>query len=74
MVFRKRLCFLFTFTTLFFGGCASSSIKEVYIPVKCDVPPRTRPQDTSNLVEKIVNLLVYTEGLENDLNYCRGIK
>lgn len=74
MVFRKLLCFLFIFTTLFFEGCASSSIREVYIPIKCDVPPRIRPQDTPNLVAKVVNLLVYTEGLENDLNYCRGVK
>lgn len=73
MSFRK-LVGLLTLSTFFLGGCASTQIKEVYIPVKCDVPPRVRPQDTSNTVEKVVNLLMYIEGLENDLNYCRGIK
>lgn len=74
MSFKNFVYFLSTLATFFFGGCASSQIKEVYIPIKCDVPPRTRPQDTSNLVERVVNLLIYTEGLENDLNYCKGVK
>lgn len=71
---RKRLYLLFILAFLFLGGCASTQIKEVYIPVKCDVPPRERPQNTPNVVEKVVNLLIYVEGLENDLNYCRGVK
>lgn len=55
------------------SGCAEK-IKEVYIPIKCDVPKRERPalEIGDKIVVSVKLLLVYTEQLEQDLNFCRG--
>lgn len=57
-----------------FIGCAEPRVvfKEVYIPTKCDIPKRERPAKGSNISKYLTDILIYTEGLENDLNFCRG--
>lgn len=49
------------------GGC---SAKVVYVPVKCGIIQRTKPVKTPNIVENIKNILIYTELLEKDLDFC----
>lgn len=64
------------------SGCAKPAViyKEVKVPVKCDVKKRTRPNLDMNVsnfdkfMQKIHEVLEYTEGLERDLAYCRGEK
>lgn len=54
------------------SGCATI-YKEVKVPIKCDIPARERPAlDTTRIVEAIKSLLIYTESLEKDLEFCRG--
>lgn len=55
------------------AGC-SVVPQEVLVPVKCDIPQRDRPMVSSGIVENIKNLLIYTEGLEQDIAFCRGIE
>ncbi|WP_104628697.1 hypothetical protein [Helicobacter bizzozeronii] len=46
--------------------------KPVYIPTKCNVPKLERPALDSPLVSaNIKALLIYTELLEKDLDFCR---
>ncbi len=64
------------------SGCVKPAViyKEVKIPVKCDVKKRERPNLDMNVnnfdkfMQKIHEVLEYTEGLERDLAYCRGEK
>ncbi|WP_163499834.1 hypothetical protein [Helicobacter suis] len=45
--------------------------KPVYIPTSCKIPKRSRPTLTApTLAEDISELLIYTELLEEDLNFC----
>lgn len=55
-------------------ACAEPKVvyKEVKIPTKCDIPKRQRPQKSHNALEYLKNILIYTELLEKDLNFCTG--
>lgn len=55
-------------------GCAKPVVvyKEVNVPVRCDVPERHKPKKSNNLVEYLRDVLIYSEGLEQDLDYCRN--
>ncbi len=54
-----------------FLGCAKKIIyKQVKIPVKCDVVLPTRPSEHLEGLEYLKELLIYTEHLEKDLNFC----
>lgn len=61
---------------LLFVACSEKIVyKDVLIPIKCDVAVRKKPilsQDSSPALN-VRKVLIYTEGLENDLNYCKGI-
>ncbi|WP_162982970.1 hypothetical protein [Helicobacter sp. L8] len=63
--------FLGAFFSLFLCGCVRV-YKPVYIPTKCKIPKLERPPLASPLVsENIKALLIYTELLEKDLEFCR---
>lgn len=71
----------FEYIILFFGlvlvimlmcGC-SKYPKEVLIPIKCNIDERHRPALNNGIVENVKDLLIYTESLEQDLNFCRGV-
>lgn len=68
---------LSTLLTLFIvtliTGCARPTVvyKEVKVPVRCDVVERKKPVKESNLVHYLREVLIYAEGLERDLQYCR---
>lgn len=53
------------------SGCATQ-YKEVKIPVKCEIPPRIKPAQKGSEVEQLKAILIYAEGLERDLKFCRG--
>lgn len=53
-------------------GCSYPVYEKVYIPIRCEIPLRERPQKSEDLVESIKNLLGYTELLEKDLSFCTG--
>lgn len=57
------------------SGCAKQVVyKEVLIPTKCDVKKRDKPSKGGSSTYFLRDLLIYTEGLERDLEYCRGEK
>lgn len=72
----RLMCFMLILLNLFICGCATTKVayKQVYIPTKCDVPKRERPQKSTNIIETLKSILVYTMTLEKDLQICRGEK
>ena len=55
----------------FLSGCASND-RIIYVPTKCDVAPRAKPIKSQSLTQYLKEVLIYSEGLERDLDYCRG--
>ncbi|WP_066389543.1 hypothetical protein [Helicobacter himalayensis] len=55
------------------NACAPHYVyKEVKVPIKCDVPKREKPKNQGNITTFLKDILIYTEGLERDLAFCRG--
>lgn len=74
---QKMKSFITLFLVLFilnFSACANKNYvyKEVKIPTKCDIPKREKPKKESNITAYLKAILIYTEGLERDLAFCRG--
>lgn len=71
----KSLIFLLSgaFFAISFNACALSNKPyiEVKVPIKCDVPERKRPVKAQAINVYVKELLIYTELLEKDLNFCR---
>ncbi|WP_253248333.1 hypothetical protein [Helicobacter sp. 12S02634-8] len=44
----------------------------VYIPTKCDIKPRQAPMQSGDILQDLKAVLVYTELLKSDLDFCRG--
>lgn len=44
--------------------------KEVYVPVKCKVKQPAPPTDTGDIVLNNSHILIYTEVLKSDLDFC----
>ncbi|BCZ19517.1 hypothetical protein NHP190012_11590 [Helicobacter sp. NHP19-012] len=60
------------FLGFLFCGCMRV-YKPVYIPVKCNIPKLERPPLSSpSLSANVQALMIYTELLEQDLNFCRN--
>lgn len=56
---------------LLLSACAPRVIyKDVYIPTKCRVLKPTRPPKSLNTLDYLKALLIYTEQLERDLDFC----
>lgn len=57
---------------LLFVAC-SPQIKEVYIPIKCEIPERAKPQKAqfSDFTQFQVALRTYYKNIEQDLYFCR---
>ncbi|WP_240446417.1 hypothetical protein [Helicobacter pylori] len=63
--------FLACFFSFAFLGCAKKIIyQQVKIPVKCDIVLPSRPSERLEGLEYLKELLIYTELLEKDLNFC----
>ncbi len=67
----QLITFLCAPLALLLCGC-THLYKPIYIPTKCDIPKLERPAlGSSLLLENIKALLIYTELLEKDLEFCR---
>lgn len=53
-------------------ACADPEIQyvEKLVPVKCDIEMPKEPQQTGDIMQDIPNILIYTEVLESDLQFC----
>lgn len=62
-------------SSIFLVGC-TTTVKvptKVLVPVKCEIDKVERPNlDGKSISDKIKELLVYIEILENDIEFCRG--
>ncbi|WP_187854310.1 hypothetical protein [Helicobacter pylori] len=66
-----KLLFLAFVLSVSFSACAKKVIyKKVKVPIKCDIIIPTRPSEHLEALEYLRALLIYTETLENDLNFC----
>lgn len=57
--------------TLF--GCTAKTetvYKPVYVPVHCEIEIPQKPKTTNDVVLDNINLVKYTETIENALHYC----
>ena len=68
---------LFFFLALFLFGCSAKdkviykqNIKEVYIPVRCDVKMPNRPVHSGSTVKDNINIISYTLEVEQALKAC----
>lgn len=68
------LCINF-FLVLLLNACAYNTetiYKEVKIPVKCNIRRMERPTYKGELMIDLQNLLIYSDLIENNLNFCLG--
>ncbi|WP_104740916.1 hypothetical protein [Helicobacter bizzozeronii] len=62
---------LFLCALLGFTACTPRVVyKNVYIPTKCKVLKPVRPHKSLNTLEYLKALLIYTQELEKDLDFC----
>lgn len=67
-----KIC-IFALFSIILNGCNDRVIyKEVKIPIKCDVLPIKKPSFTGDYINDLKNILIYSEQLEKDLNFCLG--
>ena len=73
LILTKKLAFgvFLGIALLVCVGCASND-RIIYVPTKCDVAPRAKPIKSQSLTQYLKEVLIYSEGLERDLDYCRG--
>ncbi|PAF50857.1 hypothetical protein [Helicobacter sp. 13S00477-4] len=57
-------------SSICFSGCVR--VKEVFIPTACQIPKRENPIKTGDLAQDVKNILIYSEGIAKDLEFCRG--
>lgn len=62
--------FLVFLVALMMAGCARLEYAPVYIPTKCKIKKREKPQQTKDITKDIKEILIYTEQIEKDLNFC----
>ncbi|WP_120953414.1 hypothetical protein [Helicobacter sp. L8] len=63
----KRLILL----AFFLLGCAPRVVyKDVFVPTPCNVQKPSRPHKDLGVLEYVRALLIYTESLEKDLDFC----
>ncbi|WP_163535422.1 hypothetical protein [Helicobacter suis] len=56
---------------LIFLGCTPRVIyQKVYIPTKCNIIKPERPPKSLHFIDYLKELLIYTERLERDLEFC----
>ena len=68
---------LFFFLTLFLFGCSAKeqvvykqNIKEVYVPVKCNVDIPKKPAPAGDTVKDNINIIAYSKEVEQALKAC----
>ncbi|MDO7253893.1 hypothetical protein [Helicobacter cappadocius] len=66
----RWICILLTL--LCFSGCIE--YQKVLVPTSCDVPKRDKPSQSGDLLKDLRAILIYSEFIEQDLEFCRGRK
>ena len=52
-------------------GCTPRIVyQKVYIPTKCNIVKPERPPKSLHFIDYLKELLIYTERLEKDLEFC----
>lgn len=69
-----KLILLFFFA-IFFVACSTKiETKEVYIPIKCNIPYPQKQKNTGDIIQNQKHLTMYTMELEAALDCCiKGI-
>lgn len=64
--------YLIILALLAFVGCADPEIQyvEKMVPVKCEIEMPQEPQYSGDIMQDLPNILIYTEVLESDLQFC----
>ncbi len=56
---------------LLLGACTPRVVyKNVYIPTRCQISKPSRPSKDLDMLEYLKALLIYTQELEKDLDFC----
>lgn len=68
---------IFFFIALILFGCSAKeqvvykqNIKEIYIPVKCEIKAPVKPTSTNDVIKDNINIITYTMELEQALKAC----
>lgn len=68
---------VFFFLSLFLFGCSAKEqvvykqdIKEVYIPVKCNIDMPVKPAPAGDTVKDNINIIAYSKEVEQALKAC----
>ena len=69
-VFMTIFKLLYFLSITLFIGCASTSYKEVFIPVKCNIEYPQLPNQTHDLITNQKQIVIYVKELENALDCC----
>lgn len=69
---KLLLSSLFVIFAILLTGCASTRVEyvEKKIPVKCDVKKAQLPAYTGDMLVDVPNILIYTEIIEGDIDFC----
>lgn len=67
----KILCIIFL--SVLFIGCTQVEYRDVYIPTKCEIPERIKPNksDFKDFTDFSAHLRAYYKNIESDLYFCR---
>lgn len=57
---------------LIISGC--QQYKQVLIPTICEIPQREKPKSSGDVLEDIKAILIYSELIAEDLDFCTGRK
>lgn len=69
---KLLLCSLFAIFAILLTGCTTTQVEyvEKKIPVKCDVKKAQLPAYTGDMLVDVPNILIYTEIIEGDIDFC----
>lgn len=65
-------CSLFVIFAILLTGCAATRVEyvEKKVPVRCDVKKAQLPPYTGDVLVDVPNILIYTEIIEGDVDFC----
>lgn len=57
------------------SGCATQTkYQQVFIPSPCEIQEREKPQRSGDIIRDLKAVLIYSELIKKDLDFCRGVK
>lgn len=69
---KLLLCSLFAIFVILLTGCTATRVEyaEKKVPVRCDVKKAQLPPYTGDVLVDVPNILIYTEIIERDIDFC----